>query len=180
MPGADPAPRWLWRALTLLLALVLIGGGAAIILLRLGIADPPLAGPLAWERRAPEGGCLDVGGLALPAWGAPATLIASARVDAPPDALTRWGVWLGAPDDGPRWEILPPGYFIHAGQTMPFWHVGAGVTDLRLDLAAAGYTLWLNRERALAGALPPLPGGAWGVTGGDGVCWQRLALYRPN
>ncbi len=180
MPGADPAPRWLWRALVLLLACLITGGGALAVALRLGIADPPLAGPLAWERRAPEGGCLDVIGVTLPPWAAPATLIASARVDAPPEALTRWGVWLGAPDSGPRWEVLPPGNFVHAGQTRPFFHVRAGVNDLRLDLTGEGYTLWLNRERALAGLLTPLPGEAWGVTGGENVCWQRLALFRPN
>ncbi|MBN2469354.1 MAG: hypothetical protein JXN59_01420 [Anaerolineae bacterium] len=174
----DHAPRWLWWGLVALLVLLIGGGGALAGALWLGAADPPLAGPLAWERSAPQGACLDVRGMNLPDRTFPASLVASARVETPPEALTRWGLWLDAPDSAWRWEVLPPGYIVHSGQTWPFFHVQAGVNVLRLDLTTAQYTLWLNRERVLTGE--PGPEGAWGLVGGEGVCWQRLALYRPD
>ena len=181
MPGRDDVlPRWMGRGLSLLLMLVLGGGVLLTGLLSLGVADPPLAGPLAWEHRTEADSCLDVRALSLPPLTLPASIVAIAHVNSPPEDLTRWGVWLEAPDSVWRWEVLPPGYFVLGGETHSFFHVHDGSNELRLDLGTPGAVLWLNRERAWESSGAPPAATAWGVIDAQSVCWQRLAIYTPD
>ncbi len=171
------APRWLWRLAVLILAGVVIVGLAGAILLTGGAADPPRAGPLRWSVEALPGDCLHVDGLSLPALSPPFTLESVAEAQNGPDTFTSWGVWLGSPEAGPRWEVLPPGYYRHDGQTIPFHHVRAGQNELRLDVLSGGrYVLRLNRERAAEGEISP-DHLQWGLLGGRGVCWKRIDIY---
>lgn len=183
MPGVDASassdhvPRWLWRALGVTLGLVMLGSGLLFGLLALGAADPPFAGPLAWEQVAPAGECLSTTALVLPDLYVPVTVVLRARVETPPAALTTWGLWLDTPESPLRWEVLPPGYFRYAGQTHPFFHVHDGMNDLRLDLAEDSAQLRLNQELALD--MPPasLATANWGLVDRPGVCWQGIAVY---
>lgn len=175
-PGDELPPR-LWRAIVALPVVILCVGIGAALLLAAGAADPPLPGPVLWERQAPDGECLDPGGLDLPALQPGRTLEASAAsVD-----HAAWGVQVTAGEQARLWEVLAPGYYRHAGRTIDFHHVHAGFNLLRLDLIAgdeAGdrWRLWLNRERAAEGALPA---GEldWRLVGMEQVCLGRLTVY---
>ncbi len=176
-------PRWLWWAALAMLVAVAMGGLVGALLLATGAAEAPRAGPLQWSLTADATGCLDVAALDLPPLSPPATVELTAARLPLADAFAAWGLWLMAADAVFRWEVLPPGYFRHQGQTFPFPSVSDGPNDLRLDLADGMYRLWLNRERAAEGAIPdgalngPLP---WGLLRDEGICWRRLALYGPN
>ncbi|MBL8045092.1 MAG: hypothetical protein JNL09_01045 [Anaerolineales bacterium] len=49
MASSNEVPNWLWRTVTVGFFAVLAGVGALAIALSLGAADPPRAGPLAWD-----------------------------------------------------------------------------------------------------------------------------------
>ncbi|GEM_PF-3482714 len=173
-------PLWLWRALLLALTGLILGGLSGVVLLALGAADPPRAGPLQWQQEAESGECLDAAALVLPPLRSPVTVELTAVRMELAASLAVWGVWLGTPEAaGLRWEVLPPGYYRHAGQTIPFYHIGAGENTLRLDISGGHYVLWLNHERATEGAAP-VDSFAWGLVGDAGICWRRLAIYGPN
>lgn len=176
-PGeTETIPPWLWRMLGLAFGVVILGSLVLFGVLALGVADPP-AGGLTWEQLALPGECLAVNALELPVLHVPAAIEARAVVETAPEALTTWGVWFGSVDDPYRWEVLPPGYYRYAGQTVPFFHVQTGANDLRLDIDAGRAQLWLNREFAFEASLEVLPVVDWGILGDAGVCWQRLAVY---
>ena len=173
-------PLWLWRALLLALAALILGGLSGAALLALGAADPPRAGSLQWLQEAESGECLDASALDLPLLRPPITVELTAVRTESAASLAVWGLWLRTPDAAAlRWEVLPPGYYRHAGQTMPFHHIGAGENTLRLDIHGGHYVLWLNQERATDGAAPADPF-AWGLVEDEGICWRRLALYSPD
>ncbi len=177
-PAEGRIPRWLWRALLLALGLTAVGGALAAMLLLGGAADPAPAGPLRWEQHAEPPGCLDLGAIPLPTLSPPVTVeLAAERLESASE-FAAWGLWLERPE-GPRWEVLPSGYYQHAGQTIPFHHVQSGQNTLRLDVADGRHVLWLNRELAGEGPAPdgPLP---WGLVGDAAICWRRLALYGQN
>jgi hypothetical protein len=176
--GRDEAlAPWVWRAVVALPAAIVCGGIGLALLLAAGLADPALPGPVLWARPAPAGECLDVVSLSLPAPQAGWTL----EVGVLSRNHAAWGVALTGGQESLAWEVLPPGYYRHAGRTVAFHHVQAGANRLRLDLLAGGesgdrWRLWLNRERAVDGALPAGELG-WRLTGGEGVCLQWLAVY---
>lgn len=172
-----PVPRWLWRFALLGLAILLLAGITGALLLALGAADVPPLGALRWQQEASPGGCLDIHVLDMTPLDLPATLELTAVSRA---EFAAWGLWLESPGAADlSWLALPPGYYRHAGQTTPFFHIRADENTLRLDLSAAGYRLWFNREQAASGPLLPLTG-PWGlVTEGD-VCWRRAAIYAEN
>ena len=170
----DDLPGWLWRVLLLVLVIVLVFGGGLSGLLAAGLADVSPYGGLLWHAEAGAGACLDVNAVPDELPPLPLTVILGADVTVGGSA---WGLWIGQDTPAARWEVLPPGYYRHDGVTWPFFHVGGGDDKLRLDLTAAGYTLWLNQERAVAGPLPSGDSMRWGLVGGQGVCWRHLALY---
>jgi len=170
------APCWLWRLAMLSLIGVVLVGLVGAILLAGGAADSPRAGPLRWSVEAPSAACLDVAGLQLPRLSPPFTLELAAEAQNGPDTFVSWGVWLESPEAGPRWEVLPPGYYRYSGQTIPFHHVYAGWNDLRLDMAGGRCVLRLNRERAAEGEFFP-DHLQWGLSGREAVCWKRIAVY---
>lgn len=180
MHPAEAIPRWLWRAL-LLACVGLIGVGlAGALLLAAGVADPARLGRLAWSHSAEPGACLEAGILDLPVLAPPYTLELSAARQPDADEFATWGLWLADPgDDSLHWEVLPPGYFRHAGQTVDFHHVHPGENVLRLDVSAGGFVLWLNHERAAAGVAPE---GAvpWGLVDAGDICWSQVAVYAPG
>lgn len=179
MSTPDRVPGWLWWGSWLLLGGVLITCLGGAVLLILGAADVPPVGPLIWEAAAVDGACLAVADLALPLLSAPTTLQLTATVDNSSVALTAWGVWFGSPEDGPRWEVLPSGYYRTGGQTMPFHHVGESVNTLRLDVVAGVARLWLNREVAHETTLREQPV-AWGLLTSEAVCWRQITVYATD
>ena len=106
----DSVPRWVWWGTLTGVALVAAITVFGAVLLRLGEADPPVAGPVTWEDRAlrwasgPE--------VALAAnegawWIAPQeaalpdgafTLEVRAQITADSDPSAAWGAWLEMPD----------------------------------------------------------------------------------
>jgi hypothetical protein len=183
-PGREPVPpgsvpRWLWWGALLTLGVVIAGGVIGAVMLALGAGETPPAGPLRWQSESAPTGCLDVAALDLPRLVPPVTLELSAERLEGTSAFATWGLWLDDPGSDLRWEVLPPGYYRYRGQTFPSPHVCDATNDLRLDLIEGRFVLWLNREQAASG---PIPAGmlAWGLVGGEDICWQRLAIYGPS
>ncbi len=175
----DVVPIWLWRLVLAALVSVVIGGAITALLLAAGVADPPTAGPVRWRQETLDSGCLGLTEITLPALQPPVTIsLAASRLETA-DPFDTWGLWLENPTTGPRWEVLPPGYYRYQAETFPFPHVGEGRNELRLDLADGAFVLWLNRKRAAAGDWVGDPS-AWGLIGGEPICWHSLALYGPN
>ena len=150
----------------------------AALLLAAGAADPALPGPLRWEMEAAPGACLDVHGLYLP----PITIPITIELRAASTDHAAWGMTLG---DLLDWEVVPPGYTRHAGQTWPFFHMVDGNNTLRLELlksdagqTGAHWRLWINLEPAAEGDLARV-GGGWALLAEPGVCWEQLRVYGP-
>lgn len=177
--ASSVVPAWLWQMLLIAPVSLAAGGVLLVLLLAAGAADPPLAGPLRWRQEAPRDGCLDVGVISLPNLQLPFTIILAATRRDDADPFDTWGLWLADPVDGPRWEILPPGYYRTQGETFPFHHVVAGRNELRLDLGGGAFQLWLNREQAVGGEWTD-SATDWGMIGGGTICWHSLALYGPD
>ncbi len=176
--GADLLPVWQWRGLLILLGAVLAVTAGAALWLSLGGADVPPLAPLSWEQVAIGRECLDAAKWRSPG-GMPLTIILAARMLPGSEEQTGWGIQRGHGESALRWEVLPPGYYRHAGETRPFHHVSGETDELRLDLTDDSYVLWLNRERAVSGHTPAQDDAAalWSLIGGAGVCWQRLAVF---
>lgn len=134
-PPDQPAPRWLWivtfAGAGVIAAITLAGA----LLLRLGAADPPVAGPVIWEQAGLgwAGGpvmALDPGGsawfpapdeAALP--GGAFTLDVRARLDGESDPGAAWGVWLET-IDGARVIYAASGEGYITTRTCPPGHTG--------------------------------------------------------
>ena len=168
----------LWRVLLAGLAALIGIVLLAALLLAAGAADPALPGPLRWAMEAAPGACLDVHGLYLP----PITLPITIELRATATDHAAWGLTLGDLRD---WEVVPPGYYRHAGQTWPFLHVAEGGNSLRLALLSpdegqtgAHWRLWINLEQAAQGDLARV-GQGWALLAEPGVCWEQLRVYGP-
>ncbi len=173
----DAVPVWMWRAAVGLLLAVVVGGAVLTALLAAGVAEPQPIGEVIWQISVGEG-CLDIDELELPTLAVPGSIELTVDSDAAESPLAVWGLWLGDPESVDRWEVLAPGYYRHEGLTFSFHHVRAGSNTLRLDIRDGRTTLWLNKERALDGALAR-PVERWGLVD-EGVCWRKLTLYSPD
>lgn len=178
-----------WRLTLALLVITLAGGLLLLILLALGLADPPYAGAMQWQTTAPED---------WPAYSitqqqtclaAPVTLpryftleLAAENAGAPGSA---WGVQLQHEDTAMTFLIDHEGYF-SAASAQPQWaeflHIRPGGHN-RLYLHSApngGLTVRINDEIAWQGALPAqMENLRWCVVYHQQprLAWEQISLY---
>lgn len=108
---AAALPRWVWRGTLLGVALVVTAVVVVAVAIRLGVADPPVAGPVVWEDTAFAwaGGAQQTLAVRDMTWAtAPEavptaadtafTLRVRARLDSDAGPLAAWGVWIAGAD----------------------------------------------------------------------------------
>ena len=164
-------PRWIWHVALVGLALMTTALGSGALVLTMGAADPPVAGPLILDEESraiwlPEAWkCVFAPGYTL----APTTALTvevTAALDGPADAA--YGLWLQecAPPRRAVFALDGEGYFAlfeqPADEPPPWrWFLHArprpAVNRLRLDLAESKLTLRVNDEIAqVTGSVGPV------------------------
>ena len=172
-------PRWLWRAAWAGFFGVVIGGLLLVLVLAAGVADPPRAGPLAWQ----------AGPLTLESGGAPYKILLPSRpftleitATLQGDPTADWGVDLSA-----RYGIALNGYrFLRIphpdSDFQPFIHVRDGRNKITLYVPAnEPVTMRVNDEIAWKGPVPVLasvPAWIWVKSGRLRV--ENISLYYPK
>jgi hypothetical protein len=182
----ETIPLILWRLTLATFVFLIIGGLAFIILLSLGIADPPRAGSLQWSAKTADDWSLwqETGDFrnshaptALPRL--PFTLELTASNEGALDS--GWGIWIGS------WSILisREGYLSISDDEKPHWseflHIRRdGDNKLYLDMRENGdTTLRINDEIAWTGNISFLENAAWGVIyyRHPQINWKMVAIY---
>jgi hypothetical protein len=197
------APRWLWRFAWLSLATVLAISIGGALLLGLGAADPPRAGPLQWQITNQSVWKLAPGVEQNQVTGAmanfvvpepPFTLEVTARLSTTSDLGAQWAVVLQPfpPTATTAPEVITVdggGNYRETGsdQRISFPHLrSVGQTNmLRVDVDAnGGEIIRFNDEIAWRGSYPPgmsaarlrlLGFGGWQLD--SRLIWERIALY---
>ncbi len=174
-PSSDVVPPRQWRQAVLLLLLVITGGGALAIMLALGLADPPRAGPLVWETTS-----MDVGWpLVKDLGGSPRLWLKRARAETRSLPFTieieanvlntgssAWGLWIETRRDDALF-LVGYGDYISVGSSLDwrnFIHVQPEINHLYLNVEPDGMTTFrVNGEVAWHGQLdfPDTP--SWGL-----------------
>ena len=160
-----------WRLALLMLMFTVIGGAGVVILLALGLADPPRAGSLVWRSdsdqdwqpyREIDEAALYNAPIRLPE--APFTLELQASNQGASDSA--WGIWIRTTDGIRIIVVSREGYLSISSDERPHWagfiHIGSETNKLYLNVESDHYaTLRINDEIGWTGRL--VTTNEWGV-----------------
>jgi hypothetical protein len=193
-PG-ETTPPWLWRMTWIALLLMVVGGMVTIIVLSAGAANPPKAGPLAFEEDgttkvlAVPGQMVPVG-IIIPVPSQPYTLEVTSQFTADTDPTGAWGIVFERemPQPDPFLVMLNGYQFLKVAPSKPdftpFIHVRANGQPNMLDITTrpdGTATLRVNDEIAWTGAAPAASRAQIYLMGGSytsaQLTVQRVAFY---
>jgi hypothetical protein len=179
-----------WRITLLLTSLIIIGGSLLVVLLALGVADPPRAGKLLWQTESTNGWELrpqsdDLSLLTAPILlaGPPFTLELSAENSGA--HASAWGIWLSTADG--VWSLLinNEGYLSVGVNEKPHWaeflHIRRNSDNkLYLNVESDGLAaIRINDEIAWEGMVNVRE--TWGIVlyCAPHLAWQTIEIYAP-
>ncbi len=185
--STENVQRSKWHLALTIFLITLVLGILLLILLALGIADPPRAGELVWQTDTTSSWALshDTGEswryiAPIPLSEVPFTLEITAINNGVP--ASAWGLWLRTTDGLQTFLISNERYMSVGNDDTPHWaqfvHIRTDTNKLYLDvLANQSATFRINDEIAWQGAL--MPTSDWGIVsyGNAAIARQNIHLY---
>lgn len=185
--STENVPHSKWNLGLSIFLITLIAGVFVLILLSLGVADPPRAGELAWQTDTTDDwpllqrtGEWQHHTAPLPLPNAPFTLEITASNNGTPDSA--WGLWLRTTDGLQTFLVSSEGYMSVSNDDNAHWaqFIHVHITTNKLYLHIQGNqsaTFRINDEIAWQGVVTLWT--EWGVAmyGSADITWQNIHLY---
>ena len=173
------------------LLIMIVAGIFVLVLLALGLADPPLAGTLRWQSASVEGW------LPVRCTGESEMFIAPIRIPRPPftvvasasnhgEAHSAWGLWLETVEGIQMFQVSNEGYLSVSSDDSTHWaqffHIQSPTNKLYLHVQTDDIaTFRVNDEIAWQARLTEVEGLSWGVAryGKADLAWEYIRVYAP-